>query len=136
MIDALADQAAGLRRLLSSRSLRTVAVTGAATAAGPGHSALAANLAVALAAQDLDVVLVDARGGAYGSARLLGAEPGHDLLAVVLDGREAEEACGVHGGTLRVVRAQQALAAAPRLPDAQTQRLADALADLSAAADV
>ena len=134
MIDALADQAAGLRRLLSSRSLRTVAVTGAATAAG--HSTVAANLAVALAARDLDVVLVDARGGAYGSARLLGAEPGHDLLGVVLDGREVEEACGVHGGTLRVVRAQQALAAVPRLPDAQTQRLADALADLSAAADV
>jgi flagellar biosynthesis protein FlhG len=133
MIEALADQAAGLRRLLSPRVARTVAVTGAATSAG--HSAVAANLALALTARDRNVVLVDARGGAYGSARMLGVEPVQDLLEVVLDGRPAGEACAPRGAALRVVRAQQMLAAAPRLSQGQARRLVDALADISAAAD-
>jgi flagellar biosynthesis protein FlhG len=132
MIETLADQAAGLRRLLSPRVARTVAVTGASASAG--HSALAANLAVALA-RDLNVLLVDARGGAYGSARMLGAEPLPDLLEVVLDGRPADEICARRGDALRVVRAHEIFAAAPRLSDRQARRLSDKLAQVCAAAD-
>ena len=133
MIEALADQAAGLRRLLSARSVRTLAVTGAAP--GAGHSALTANLALALTARDLNVLLVDAHGGPCSSARMLDAEPARDLLEVVLDGCTPGEACVQRGDRLRVVRARQALAAAAHLPEREARRLADALAHLSAPAD-
>jgi MinD-like ATPase involved in chromosome partitioning or flagellar assembly len=133
MIEALADQAAGLRRLLSARAVRTLAVTGAAP--GAGHSAVAANLALALTAYDLNVLLVDAHGGPSSSAGMLGAEPARELLEAVLDGCTPGEACVQRGDKLRLVRARQTLAAAAHLPERAARHVADALAHLSAPAD-
>jgi MinD-like ATPase involved in chromosome partitioning or flagellar assembly len=133
MIEALVDQAAGLRRLLSARAVRTLAVTGAAPSAG--HSAVAANLALALAAVDLNVLLVDARGGPCSSAWMLDAEPARELLEAVLDGRTPGEACVQRGDTLRVVRARQTLAAAAHLPERAARHVADALTLLCTPAD-
>jgi flagellar biosynthesis protein FlhG len=133
MIEALADQAAGLRRLLSAHSVRTLAVTGAAP--NTGHSAVAANLALALAARDLKVLLLDARCGICSSARMLDAEPARDLLEALLDGRMSGEACVQRGDRLRVVRARQTLAAAAHLSEREARRVADALAHLCAPAD-
>ena len=133
MIEALADQAAGLRRLLSARAVRTLAIAGAAPSAG--HSAVAANLALALAARDLDVLLVDAHGGPGSAAWMLGAEPTRELFEAVLGGRTPNEACVQRGDRLRVVRARHTLAAAAHLPERAARHVADALAHLYTAAD-
>jgi flagellar biosynthesis protein FlhG len=132
MMEALADQAAGLRRLVSPCVARTLAVTAGAPSAD--HSAVAANLAVALT-RHVNGVLVDACGGPRGSARMLDAEPARDLLEVARDGRAPSEACVQRGRALRVVRAHQALAAVARLPEDEARRVAGALTALTAAAD-
>ena len=131
---ALPDQAAGLRRLLSARAAGSVAITAASPHAG--HSAVAADLALAMSGNGLKVLLVDARGGPHGAAALLGAQPAHDLLDVVRGASSLREASVQRGDGLQVVQAQRALALAPRLPEVQAQRVRDALAQLCAQADV
>jgi len=127
------DQAAGLRRLLSVRAVGSVAV--AAASASDGHSAVAADLALALAQGGLDVLLVDAGGGARGAASLLDAQPAYDLLAAVRGEGSAREASLQRAQGLRVVQAQPALALAPRWAEHEARRLADALAECCAHAD-
>jgi len=127
------DQAAGLRRLLSTRAPGSIAVTAASPSAG--HSAVAAELALALTSGGLDVVLLDAGGGPGGTASLLGAEPAHDLLEAVRGGCAPPAASVQRSHGLRVVQAHVALALAPGFSEREARRLVDALTQLCAQAD-
>src|SRR5215831_8224855 len=77
MAELLLDQAAGLRRLLNQSRLRTIAVASAAP--GAGRTTAAVNLAVALAKERYDVLVLDAANGRASAAWLLNAQPIADL---------------------------------------------------------
>jgi len=102
----LADQAAGLRKLLNPRSLRTIAV--ASAAAGAGRTTVAVNLAVALAQKGCDVLIIDAATGVGSAAWLLDAEPGADLLDAWNNNAGVEQVVADAAEGVRVVRARAA----------------------------
>lgn len=131
---AVADQAAGLRRLVSVRTPSSVIVSAASPCAG--HSAVAADLALALAGGGTEVLLLEARDGSHGAASLLGADTAPELLEVVRAGRAPREASLRRGEGLRVVQAQRALALAMGCSEHEAQQLREALAQLCAQAGV
>jgi len=102
----LADQAAGLRKLLNAGGLRTIAV--ASAAAGAGRTTVAVNLAVAFAQKGWDVLVIDAASGAGSAAWLLNAEPGADLLDCWNKKAGVEQVVADACAGVRVVRAHAA----------------------------
>ncbi len=76
-----ADQAAGLRKSVSERPVRVIAVTGGK--GGVGKTMVSINLAMALAAQDRRVVLMDADLGLANIDVLLGLEVERNLSHVM-----------------------------------------------------
>jgi flagellar biosynthesis protein FlhG len=126
MSDIVADQAAGLRRMLAPPALRSVALTGASAAAAYGE--VAASLAVALAAQNRDVVVIDADAEGRGPAAILGAGAGRDLLDGVRTGCAAEQVAIEVRPNLRVVRAQRFFASLDQVRPMEVSQLAELLA--------
>jgi flagellar biosynthesis protein FlhG len=103
MTDLLADQAAGLRKLLAQRALRTIAVISAE--AGAGRTTVVVNLAVALAHREQSVLVIDAGDGDANAALLLEAAPSPDLIDA-LSGAAAGETLAANGvAGVRVLRA-------------------------------
>lgn len=98
-----------LRAALTSfnvdRSLATVIVTSAGH--GDGKTTVVTNLAVALAQDGREVVLVDGDLRQPEVAKRMGVEPGIGIEAVLLDDRPVDDALveveGVSGGRLRVI---------------------------------
>jgi flagellar biosynthesis protein FlhG len=133
MSETLADQAAGLRRMLAPPSLRTAAVTGSSAAAGYGE--VAANLAVALAAQGRDVVVIDADVDGRGPARLLGAGPGRDLLDAARYGCPPHEVGIQVRPSLRAVCAQKFFSSLDQVRPMDAANLAEVLAAVCRDAD-
>ncbi len=133
MHDAVADQAAGLRRMLAPPTLRSAAVTGTATPAACGE--VIASLAVALAGQGRDVVVIDAEAEERGPARLLGAGDGRDLLDGVRNGIAPEQIAVAARPSLRVIRAQRFFASLDQLRPMDAAHLAEVLAALLRDAD-
>ena len=131
--DGLADQAAGLRRMLAPSPLRSAAITGVSAAAASGE--VAANLAVALAAQGRDVVVIDADADGRGPARLLGAGHGRDLLDGVRSGCAAGEVGITVRPSLRVVQAQRFFGSLDQLRPMDAASLAEVLAAVCRDAD-
>ncbi len=134
MTEALADQAAGLRRLIAPGNLRALMVT--AGSAAPAHGVVAANLALALAAQGRGVVLWDATGAERSASWLLGASGRLDLMDAVTGQRSIDEIALQVRETLRVVPASRFFAGWQRLRPQDIGRLADVLIGLSREADV
>lgn len=120
MTELLRDQAAGLRKLLNQSGLRTIAVASAAS--GAGRTTVAVNLAIALAQQGRDVLVLDAARGLNSAAWLLNAEPGADLLDGWCGAAGVERVIAQGFGGVRVVCAQAALTA---LPQADARRAHD-----------
>lgn len=131
--DAVADQAAGLRRMLAPQALRSVAIAGVSAAAASGD--VAASLAVALAAQGRDVVLIDAEVEGRGPARLLGAGRGRDLLDGVRGGCTPEQIGVEVRPLLRVVQAQRFFGSLDQLRPMDAANLAETLAGVCRGAD-
>ncbi len=75
------DQAAGLRKSVSERPVRVIAVTGGK--GGVGKTMVSINLAMALAAQDRRVVLMDADLGLANIDVLLGLQVDRNLAHVM-----------------------------------------------------
>jgi flagellar biosynthesis protein FlhG len=131
--DTVADQAAGLRRMLAPPPLRTAAVTGSSAAALYGE--VAASLAIALAAQGRDVVVIDADPEGRGPARLLGADHGRDLLDGVRNGCPPHEIGIEVRPSLRAVQAQKFFASLDQLRPMDAANLAQVLAAVCSDAD-
>jgi flagellar biosynthesis protein FlhG len=134
MTEALADQAAGLRRLIAPSGLRSVMVT--AGSASMNHGVLTANLALALAAQGREVLLWDAASGERSCSWLLGANPTLDLMDAVAGTRGMDEVALRVRDSLRVVPASRFFGSWQRLRPQDLGRLADVLIGLSREADV
>lgn len=83
------DQAAGLRRIVNPEPVRVIAVTSGK--GGVGKTNVSVNLAVALAAGDKDVMLLDADLGLANIDVLLGLQPQFNLSHVLSGERSLEE---------------------------------------------
>lgn len=83
------DQAAGLRRIVNPEPVRVIAVTSGK--GGVGKTNVSVNLAVALAANDKDVMLLDADLGLANIDVLLGLQPQFNLSHVLSGERSLEE---------------------------------------------
>ena len=134
MTEALADQAAGLRRLIAPSGLRSVMLT--ASSASMNHGVLTANLALALAAQGREVLLWDAASGERSCSWLLGANPMLDLMDAVAGTRQMDEVALRVRDSLRVVPASRFFGSWQRMRPQDLGRLADVLIGLSREADI
>jgi flagellar biosynthesis protein FlhG len=134
MTETVFDQAAGLRRMLAPPALRNVAVTG--PSAVSGYAGIAANLALALAAQGRDVVVVDAEGEEGGPGGLFGGERGRDLMDGVRNACPLEQIVVQARPRLRLVRAQRFFAGFDQLQPTDAGNLAEAMAAVCRDADV
>jgi flagellar biosynthesis protein FlhG len=81
VLDVGFDQAAGLRRLARRRPVQVIAVTSGK--GGVGKTNVSVNLAIALAAQGKEVMLLDADLGLGNVDVMLGLHPRHNLSHVV-----------------------------------------------------
>lgn len=128
------DQAAGLRRLFGGRHLRVV--TFLAAEAGVGKTQAVANLAVALAAQGRQVLVVDENEGIDCIAASLGKAVRADLLDVIAGRCRLRDALVAVRPGLRVLPAARAAGALDQLTAAQQESLFAAVADLEVAPEV
>lgn len=81
MADFCHDQAAGLRRLFGRNQLRVI--TFASGSSGVGKTSIVANVAVALARQGKEVLVVDENLGPHDVGAFFGLHPQGDLLQVL-----------------------------------------------------
>lgn len=134
MADFRLDQAAGLRRLFDSRRLRIV--TFASGTPGVGKTTLVANVAVALARQGLEVLVVDENSGARHMGAFFGIAPSGDLLQVVNRKLHLEDVlfCPVPG--VQVLPAGRAARQLTCLNNAQQQAMLDGINGLARPVDV
>ena len=87
--EAIIDQAEGLRRIVNPKPVKVIAVSSGK--GGVGKTNVSANLAVALAKQDQEVMLLDADMGLANVDVLLGLNPAYDLSHVISGERSLEE---------------------------------------------
>ena len=122
------DQADTLHQLNSSRPVKVIAVTGGK--GGVGKTTVSANLAVAIAAQGRDVMLVDADFGMANVDVVLGLHTRFHLGHVVAGECLLEDAIvtGPHG--LQIVPAASGIKKMANLTDAEQAGIIRAFSDL------
>jgi flagellar biosynthesis protein FlhG len=118
------DQAAGLRKLLAQRALRTIAVVSAE--GGDGRTTVVANVALALAHLEQAVTVIDACDGDNGAASLLRAVDSPDLIDALSGATSGAMLMAQATGGVRVMRAH----AAARVLAAASSTLIDAFESL------
>lgn len=123
------DQAAGLRNLEQSPSVRVTAITGGK--GGVGKSTVSINLAVALAARGRDVMLMDADLGLANVDVLLGLQPIYNLSHVLRGTCSLEEIILDGPGGVRIVPASSGTAAMAGLSTQEHGGLINAFGQLS-----
>ena len=122
ILEGLADQAAGLRRLLRPAAPRVLALC---SAPGVGRSVICASIAAWLARIGRRVLVLDCTD--HGAGDFLGAQTRPDILDAARAGfAPAEFRAQVHAG-LAVVRAGRAVRSLARLSPRDETRLARAL---------
>ncbi|MDR1349309.1 MAG: AAA family ATPase [Zoogloeaceae bacterium] len=134
MADFCVDQAAGLRRLFTQRQLRVV--TFASGASGVGKTTLVANVAVALARQGEEVLIVDENSGARHMGSFFGVQPAGDLLQAVNRQLTLEDVLFSPAPGVRVLPAGRAARQLTRLSPAQQQAMLEGVNALAEPIDV
>ncbi len=134
MSDVTIDQASGLRRMVNSRPVRVIAVTGGK--GGVGKTSVSINLAVAMAEQGKRVMLLDADLGLANVDVALGLHPEYNLSHVVRGERSLDEVV-LHGPAgVRVVPAASGVQQMAELSPAEHAGLIRAFSDLSSDLEV
>ena len=134
MAELMPDQAAGLRRLFARNLVRTVTLT--AGKAGTGRSAIAANLACALARRGQSVCVLDQNGDRRGVADHLGVRVLHDLADVVRRDRALADILVTGPEGIRFVAAAEATRLLGGLPSDEETRLVKTFGALEPAIDM
>lgn len=128
------EKANGFRRLASRKPVRVIAVTGGK--GGVGKTNVSVNLAIAIANQGKEVMLMDADLGLGNVDVLLGLRPSQNLSHVI-EGRCSLEQIIVAGpSNLKLVPAASGLKDMSTLSAAQHGGLIRAFSDLAIALDV
>ena len=134
MAELRGDQAAGLRRLFGREQLRVV--TFAAGCEGVGKSIAVANLAVALARQGKEVLILDENGGSDNLARLFGVQARYDLAHVINRDQHLEDVLVAVAPGVRLLPAARTVKRLSHLNLTQQQTLLESLGDMVHPADV
>ncbi|MDR0672554.1 MAG: AAA family ATPase [Zoogloeaceae bacterium] len=134
MADFHVDQAAGLRRLFTQQQLHVV--TFASGASGVGKTAVIANVAVALARQGENVLIVDENGGARHMGGFFGVLPAGDLLQVVNRQLALKDVLFSPAPGVQVLPAGRAARQIARLSSAQQEAMLEGINALAEPIDV
>lgn len=128
------DQAAGLRRLFGGSALRVIAF--ASGSAGVGKTSIVANVAVALARQGKEVLVVDENQGSRGMGGFFGLHPQADLQQVLKRQRRLEHVLFSPLPGVSILPAGRAACQLGELGPAEQQALLEAVAALERPVDV
>jgi flagellar biosynthesis protein FlhG len=130
----LADQAAGLRRVVNPRPVRVIAVTSGK--GGVGKTNVSVNLATAMAQAGRQVMLLDADLGLANVDVMLGLQPKYNLSHVMSGERTLEEILVDAPGGFRVVPAASGIRNMLELTTREHAGLVQAFSELSVPLDV
>ena len=134
MLDGtLAQQAAGLRRIVNPRPVRVIAVTSGK--GGVGKTNVSVNLATAMAQGGKQVMLLDADLGLANVDVLLGLQPAYNLSHVLSGERTLEEVLVDAPGGLKVIPAASGVKSMIDLDAHQHVGLVQAFSELSVPLD-
>lgn len=132
--ERIPDQAAGLRRMIQPKAVQVIAVTSGK--GGVGKTNVSVNLAIAVAHQGKQVMLMDADLGLGNVDVLLGLQPAYNL-SHVLEGHCSLEDIIVSGPSdIRLVPATSGINAMTALNMAQHAAIIRAFGDLGFSPDV
>ena len=131
--DLKSDQAAGLRRMVSPRPVRAIAVTGGK--GGVGKTNVSVNLAVALGELGNRVMLLDADLGLANIDVVLGLHPTYDLSDVFSGERSLDEVMVEGPAGVRVVPGASGMQKLAELSSAEHTGLIRAFADVGSDVD-
>jgi flagellar biosynthesis protein FlhG len=127
------DQAAGLRRMVSARPIRVLAVTGGK--GGVGKTNVSVNLGVALAELQHRVMLFDADLGLANIDVVLGLHPQYDLSHVLRGERDLEEIIVTGPEGIQIVPAASGIREMAGLSPAEHAGIVHAFSDLGGSLD-
>ena len=127
------DQASGLRRLFGQEATRTAAFV--AGGSGVGKSSLVASIALAIARQGKEVLVID-ENTKKNVAASFGALARHDLYQVIQREKSLAEVLLTVAPGVRVLPAAQAVRDLAKLTPAQQQALLSSFTGMERAADV
>lgn len=130
----LADQAAGLRRVVNPRPVRVIAVTSGK--GGVGKTNVSVNLATAMAQTGKQVMLLDADLGLANVDVMLGLQPKYNLSHVMSGERTLEEILVDAPGGFRVVPAASGVRNMLELTAREHAGLVQAFSELGVPLDV
>ena len=128
------DQASGLRRLFAGRRLQVISF--AAAGEGVGKTHVVANLAAALARQNLSVLVLDENSGQDNVAGLFGRHNGRDLLEIIQGRASMADILVNVGDGVVICPAARAVKTLGRLDVAQQEFLLSSLAALETPPDI
>jgi flagellar biosynthesis protein FlhG len=128
--DVLADQAAGLRRMVQPRPVRAIAVTGGK--GGVGKTNVSVNLGVAAAELGQKVMLLDADLGLANIDVVLGLHPKYDLSHVLRGERSLDEVIIEGPAGMKVIPGASGVQALAELSRAEHAGLIRAFSEVAA----
>lgn len=132
--EVMIDQAEGLRRIVNPKPVKVIAVSSGK--GGVGKTNVSVNLAVALAKQDQEVMLLDADMGMANVDVLLGLNPEYDLSHVISGERKLEEVIVEGPAGVKIVPGSSGMSNMANLTSTQHTGLINAFSELSNIIDV
>ena len=133
-MDQSVDQAEGLRRVVAPKPVKIIAVSSGK--GGVGKTNVSVNLAISMAKQDKEVMLLDADLGLANVDVLLGLNTEYDLSHVMKGERTLEEVIVDGPWNIKVVPASTGVSEMANLAEAEQMGLINAFSELSCAVDV
>ena len=134
MSEATMDQATGLRRIVSPKAVKVIAVSSGK--GGVGKTNVSVNLAASLAKDGKEVLLLDADLGLANVDVLLGLNPAYDLSHVITGERSLEEVIIDGPANVKVIPASSGVSRMANLTVAEQAGLINAFNELGNAIDV
>ncbi len=128
------DQAEGLRRIVAPKPVKIIAVSSGK--GGVGKTNVSVNLAISMAKQGKEVILLDADLGLANVDVLLGLNTEYDLSHVINGERTMDEVIVDGPSNIKVIPASTGVSEMANLTPAQQMGLINAFSDLSCAVDV
>jgi len=128
------DQAEGLRRIVDQKQVKIIAVSSGK--GGVGKTNVSINLAISMAKQGKEVILLDADLGLANVDVLLGLHTEYDLSHVVKGERSLEEIIVEGPSNIKVIPAATGKSEMANLTPAEHMGLISAFSDLACSVDV
>jgi len=134
MSEATIDQADGLRRVVDPRPVKIIAVSSGK--GGVGKTNVSINLALSMAKEGKEVLLMDADLGLANVDVLLGLNIEHDLSHVIKGERSLEEIIVTGPSNLKVIPASSGISKMANITQVEQMGLINAFSGLGMAVDV